>query len=112
MSGATLNEICVPRQGEADGIATLDSSTKIPISQIPAAAIETYKGEYTTSSALQTAYASASLADYAYVTGTSSYWYWNSASSPAAWVNQQVTEADYNALDSAVRAAAPYIVGV
>lgn len=112
MSVAELNEICVPRQGEADGIATLDSNTKVPLSQIPSEAIETYKGQYETSSALIDAYSTAALADYAYVTATLSYWYWNSALASAAWVNQQVSEAAYTALSSAEKAAVPYIVGV
>lgn len=69
-----------------------------------------YKGEFATSAALSTAYPTADLADYAYVTATSSYWYWNAALATPAWVNQQITETAYNALSAAEQAAVPYIV--
>ncbi|WMJ84814.1 hypothetical protein ACS3UN_05180 [Oscillospiraceae bacterium LTW-04] len=57
-----------------------------------------YKGEYVDNTTLQLAYATASLGDYAYVTGSGSYWYWNNASTKLAWVNQQISEASYTAL--------------
>lgn len=75
MASALSYELFVAKQGVANGIATLDATGHIPVSQLPPAAIETYKGEYATSVALQTAYPTASLAYYAYVSGTSSYWY-------------------------------------
>lgn len=57
-----------------------------------------YKGEYNDSTTLQTAYPTALLGDYAYVTGSSSYWYQNAAATKLTWVNQQISEAAYNAL--------------
>lgn len=71
-----------------------------------------YKGRFATSAELQTKYPTASLADYAYVNNTSSYWYWNSGLATPSWVNQEITESAYLALVSAAKAAVPYIVGV
>jgi hypothetical protein len=110
MASALSYELFVAKQGVADGIATLDSSGLVPVSQLPPSAIETYKGEYATSADLIIAYPTASLADYAYVTATLSYWYWNDALAIPAWVDQQITEVDYLALSVAERAAVPYIV--
>lgn len=94
----------------ANGLATLDGTGKIPAAQLPASAVETYKGKYATTAALTAAYVTASLADYAYVTETNSYWYWNEAIETPAWVNQQIAEAAYNDLDTTEKAAVPYIV--
>ena len=91
--------------GVADGLATLDATGKLPVSQLPDEAVETYKGQYADSTALETAYPTALLADYAYVTATSTYWYWNAALGTPAWVNQQIAEAAYLALSVAERAA-------
>jgi hypothetical protein len=66
----------------------LDATGVVPVSQLPPAGIETYKGEYATSAALITAYPTGLLADYAYVTATLSYWYWNAALGTPAWVDQ------------------------
>lgn len=71
-----------------------------------------FKGVFQTSTILQTSYTTASQADYAYVNNTSSYWYWNPALGIPAWVNQQISEAAYNALSTAEKAAVPYIVGI
>lgn len=102
----------VPGKGKANGVATLDSDTKVPLSQMPSGTINTYKGQYAASSNLITAYPTAALGDYAYVTGSNSYWYWNAALATAAWVNQEINEAAYRALSSAAISAVPYIVGV
>jgi hypothetical protein len=110
MASALSYELFVAKQGVANGIATLDGSGLVPVSQLPPAAIETYKGEYADEAALVAAYPTAALADYAYVTATSSYWYWNDALGTPAWVNQQITEANYLLLSPAERAAVPYIV--
>jgi hypothetical protein len=110
MASALSYELFVAKQGVANGIATLDGDGLVPVSQLPPVAIETYKGEYATSAALITAYPTAALADYAYVTATSSYWYWNDALAIPAWVDQQIAELDYLDLTVAERAAVPYIV--
>ena len=71
-----------------------------------------FKGSFPTNTALTQAYATASLADYAYVVSTNSYWYWNAGLATPAWVNQEITEAAYTVLSTAAKAAVPYIVGV
>lgn len=110
MASALSYELFTAKQGVANGIATLDGSGYVPLSQLPPSAVETYKGQYATSAALIAAYPSGLLADYAYVDATSSYWYWNAALGTPAWVDQQITEAAYLALTVAERAAVPYIV--
>jgi len=110
MASALSYELFVAKQGAINGIATLDGSGYVPLSQLPPSAVETYKGQYATSALLIAAYPSGLLADYAYVDATSSYWYWNAALGTPAWVDQQITEAAYLALTVAERAAVPYIV--
>lgn len=110
MASALSYELFQAKQGVANGIATLDATAKIPVSQLPAGAIETYKGEYATSALLIAAYPTGLLTDYAYVTATSSYWYWNAALAIPAWVNQQILEAAYLLLTAAEKDAVPYIV--
>jgi hypothetical protein len=110
MASAISYELFLAKQGTANGLATLDSSSKIPVSQLPTDALETYKGQYDDYAALIVAYPTGTLADYAYVTDTSSYWYWNAALATPAWVNQEITEAAYISLSAAEKAAVPYIV--
>lgn len=71
-----------------------------------------YKGRFGTSAELQAKYLTATVADYAYVNNTSSFWYWNAGLATPAWVNQEITEAAYLALSASERMAVPYIVGV
>lgn len=94
-------------EGAANGLATLDGSGLVPLSQIPDT-LEIFKGEFADNTALTTAYPTASLGNYAYVTSTSSYWYWNKALAVPAWVNQQITATAYTALSNAEKAAVPY----
>ena len=110
MSSAISLEYLNSIEGVANGLATLDGTGKVPLSQIPGGAIETYKGEYATSALLITAYPSANLADYAYVTATLSYWYWNKSLSTPAWVNQEITATAYNLLSDTEKASVPYII--
>lgn len=110
MASAISYEFLQARKGAANGIASLDTNGKVPLTQLPAEVIETYKGEYATSAALMTAYPAATQADYAYVTETNSYWYWNAALAVEAWVNQQITETAYNLLTTDQKAAVPYII--
>lgn len=112
MSSSISYEYLKSIEGASNGLATLDSNSKIPLSQLPSSVIETYKGEYATSSALITAYPTASLADYAYVTATNSFWYWNKSLTTPAWVNQQITETDYLALSASAKSVVPYIIVV
>ena len=110
MASAISYEFYSSKLGVANGLATLDAGGLVPVSQLPPAAIETYKGEFATSALLIAAYPTGALADYAYVTDTLSYWYWNDALAVPAWVNQQITEAAYLALSAAEQAAVPYIL--
>lgn len=112
MSSSISYEYLSSIKGSANGLASLDGSGKVPVSQLPSSAIETFKGEYGTSSALIIAYPTASLADYAYVDTTNSYWYWNKSLTTPAWVNQEITETNYLALSSAAKASVPYIIVV
>ncbi|MDD2505613.1 MAG: hypothetical protein PHF21_05045 [Bacilli bacterium] len=113
MASSVSYELLQAKQGAINGIATLDGTGKVPVAQLPASAIETYKGKYATSVALIAAHATGVLADYAYVTETTSYWYWNEElEAGEAWVNQQITEAAYALLTAAEKAAVPYIVVV
>ena len=110
MASAISYELFQAKRGAANGIASLGSDSKVPVGQLPAEAISPYKGTYATSAALIAAHATADEGDYAYVTETTSYWYWNAALGTPAWVNQQITESAYAALSTAEKAAVPYIV--
>lgn len=110
MASSVSYELFQAKQGVASGLATLDVSGKIPVTQLPAEAIESYKGQYDTSALLIAAHPTGILGDYAYVTETTSYWYWNAELAVPAWVNQQITEAAYALLSAAEQAAVPYIL--
>lgn len=110
MASAISYEFYTLVKGNPNGIASLDGDGKLLVSQLPPSAVETYKGEYDTEAALVAAFETASLGDYAYVSGTGSYWYWNDATDPHAWVNQEISSTAYSALSAAEKAAVPYIV--
>lgn len=110
MASAVSLEYLNSQKGVANGIASLDGTGKIPIGQLPSGAVETYKGEFATSALLIAAFPTGSTADYSYVTGTSSYWYWNSGLTVPAWVNQEITATAYLALTAAAKARVPYII--
>jgi len=110
MSSAISYEYLNSIKGTANGLATLDGTGKVPLSELPEGAIETYKGEYATSALLIAAYPTSNLANYAYITATSSYWYWNKALGVPSWVNQEIPIASYLLLSSAEKSAVPYII--
>lgn len=110
MASATSLEYLQSIEGVANGLATLDGSGTVPLSQLPASVINVYLGEYATEAALIAAYPTAALANYAFVTDTLSYWYWNRELTPAAWVNQQISAVDYEALTAAQQGVVPYII--
>lgn len=110
MASSISYEYLVSIEGVASGLATLDTGGKVPLSQLPNSVIETYKGEYATSVALIAAHPTANLADYAYVEGSSSYWYWNKKLAVPTWVNQQIAIAAYLLLSASEKAAVPYII--
>lgn len=110
MASALSYELFTSKLGVANGVATLDGSGLVPVSQLPPSAIETFKGEYATSAALIAAYPVGAVAFYAYVTDTLSYWYWNANLAVPAWVNQQISEVAYLLLTATEKAGVPYIV--
>lgn len=110
MASAVSLEYLQGQKGAINGIASLDGTGKIPTSQLPASAVETYKGEFATVITLTTAFPIGVTADYAYVTATSSYWYWNSGLAVPIWVNQETSAVAYLALTSAAKARVPYII--
>lgn len=110
MASAISYELFQAKQGVANGIATLNASGQLPTSQLPPEAVSAYKGTFATSAALIAAFPTATIGDYAYVTATTSFWYWNNALATAAWVDQQITETDYAALSAAEKAAVPYVI--
>ncbi len=110
MSSAISLEYLNSIEGVANGLATLDGTGKILLTQLPEGAIETYKGEFATLLALQTDYDIANLADYAYVTEDLSFYYWNSKLATPAWVNQNITVTNYNLLSASEKSAVPYII--
>lgn len=127
MASAISYELFQSKQGTPNGLATLDANGKIPLSQLPLLdlppstqsysevhfqSVQAYKGKFTTLKDLMTNYPTAELADYAYVTETYSYWYWNEAIEVPNWVNQQISEADYLLLNYAAKLVVPYIVGL
>ena len=69
-----------------------------------------YRGKFNTSTALSQEYTTGTSADYAYVAGTLSYWYWNPSLAIPGWVNQEISEAAYIMLSPSQRAAVPYVV--
>ncbi|HKL74138.1 MAG TPA: hypothetical protein VJ903_04530 [Clostridia bacterium] len=110
MPSAVSYELLKAKMGAANGIATLDSGGRVPVRQLPQGVFGPYRGQYTDVNALAAAFPTGAIADYAYITGTNSFWYWNSQLTIPSWVNQLITEADYLLLTPAQRAAVPYIV--
>jgi len=116
MANSVSYEYLQAIQGVPGGIATLDPNGEIPTTQLPDSAVSPFKGEYATEALLIAAYPTANLADYAYVYETTSFWFWNaglldSVGEPApAWVNQEIEETDYNALDAVEKSMVPYLV--
>lgn len=109
MPSAISYEYYSSQKGVANGFATLDSNTKVPLTQLPAT-VQPFKGTYATSSALTTAYPTGATGDYAYVTGDNAYYYWNSALTTPAWVNQLISATAYSALTAVQKGVVPYIV--
>lgn len=109
MPSAISLEYLTNISGANNGLATLDSSGKVPNTQLPLP-VQVFKGTYATLVALQTAYATAQTGCYAYVTETNGYYYWNSSLSTPAWTSQTITATAYNALTSAQKGEVPYII--
>lgn len=101
MASAISYEYYNSKLGVANGVATLDGSGKIPESQLPAGAVETWKGVFANEAALTTAYPTGEAAWYAYNTATKSTWAWNFSLN--AWVNTNITDTAYTALTAAAK---------
>jgi len=111
MANAVSYEYLKSIQGVANGIPTLDNSGTIPASQLPTPATSPFKGQFTDETALTTAFPTGSLADYAFVDDTGSFWYWNAGLlADAAWVNQEIEETDYLALSALAKSMVPYLI--
>ena len=110
MANAVSYEYLKSIQGVANGIPTLDNSGTIPTSQLPAAVVSPFKGEFADEPTLTTAFPTASLADYAFVDDTGSFWYWNAGLAVPAWVNQEIGETDYLALSALAQSMVPYLI--
>ena len=112
MASAVSLEYLISLLGAPGGIPVLDDSGEIPISQLPNI-IALFKGRFADEAALVTAFPTASLACYAYVDDTLSFWYWNpdlESTLVPAWVNQEITETDYNLLTDLAKSMVPYLV--
>ena len=110
MSSSISYEYLNSIKGVANGLATLDGTGKVPMSQIPAGAVETFKGEYADLTALTTAYPTSNIGDYAYVTADLAFYYWNSKLAVPSWVNQNITAVNYALLTASEKSAVPYII--
>jgi hypothetical protein len=110
MAGLVSIEYLNSQKGVANGIAPLNGSAQIDPIYLPTEANDPYKGQYATSVLLIAAYPVGLIADYAWVTGTSSFWYWNAALVVPAWVNQSITSVAYALLTTAEKSAVPYII--
>ena len=115
MASSVSLEYLKSLEGAANGIATLDSAGTIPISQLPATT-NIFEGVFADAASLEAAFPTANIADFAFVTATNSFWYWNagltSTDTPAvpSWVNQNITDVAYLALSTTAQAMVPYII--
>ncbi|MCL2572637.1 MAG: hypothetical protein FWE11_09565 [Defluviitaleaceae bacterium] len=98
--------------GQPGGLPTLDGDGEIPIGQLPSI-VALFKGQFVDEAALVDEFPTASLACYAFVDDTSSFWYWNAGLEDPlapAWVNQEITEDDYDLLTDLAKSMVPYII--
>jgi len=109
MANAVSYEFLKSLMGAPNGLPVLDGDGQIPISQLPDS-MSIFKGQYEDETELTTEVPSASIACFAYVNETGSFWYWNAGRSTAAWVNQEIEEDDYLDLTDAAKSMVPYLV--
>jgi len=110
MASAISYELLKSMQGQPGGLATLDSSGLIPVSQVPSSLQNSYKGEFVDTSALETAHPTGVIADYAYNDDTTSLWYWDAGADTPGWANQQITATAYASLSIASKADVPWVI--
>jgi len=114
-ANAVSHEYLKAIQGVPNGIPVLDENGEIPTTQLPDI-ITLFKGRFTDVGALRVAFPTATIACYAYVNSTTSYWYWNPelldvSDEPAPdWVNSEISEEDYLNLTALQRGVVPYLV--
>lgn len=137
MAGLSL-EYLQSLEGVVGGLATLVADPTSGAPTLAAAQIPTslqsltpaFKGIFanadgTSATSLQVLQPTGNLGDYAYVTSTSSFWYWNAglattdATSPYGigtgpqWVNQQITATNYAEIVTGdAQNMVPYIIAV
>ena len=112
MASALSYEFYQSQKGTPGGIATLTPPTDpnpgtVPVTQLPPTAVSPFKGQFADEAALPT---TGQMGDYAFNTDKSSFWYWSIAAAPAGWVNQEISESDYNNLSSAEQSVVPFII--
>jgi len=114
-ASAVSHEYLKSIQGVPNGIPNLDDNGEIPPVQLPDI-VTLFKGQFADEAALRTAFPTASIANYAFVDDTASFWYWNpelldSSDDPDPdWVNQEISEEDYLALTMLQKSVVPYLV--
>jgi len=110
MASAVSLEYLKSIKGAPGGIPSLDENGEIPDIQLPSSAVSPFKGHFADEAELISEYPVAGMADYAYLDDTHSFWYWNAGLIVAAWVNQEITETDYDLLDDIEKSMVPYLI--
>jgi len=112
MASAVSLEYLKSLMGAPGGLPTLDENGEIPITQLPSV-LSLFKGQFADEAGLVDEHPTSELACYAYVDETLSFWYWNAglaAPLEPAWVNQEITEDDYDELTDLAKSMVPYII--
>jgi len=109
MASAVSLEYLKSLMGAPGGLPTLDGDGEIPVGQLPSI-IALFKGQFADEAELIDEHPTAGLACYAYVDDTHSFWYWNPGLTVAAWVNQEITEDDYDDLSDLAKSMVLYII--
>jgi len=114
MASAVSLEYLQSLFNQPGGLPTLLPATdptnpgKISPAQLPAGALDSFKGEFADEEALTSAYLTAGMTDFAFNDDTTSFWYWNTELT--AWVNQQITASAYAQLSAQAQAVVPYVI--
>jgi len=109
MASAVSYEYLKAIMGVPGGIPVLDDDGKIPDIQLPLSLL-LFLGRYDTEADLVEAYDEAEIANFAFVDETASFWYWNAATTIEAWVNQEITDEDYDDLTDTEKSMVPYLI--
>jgi hypothetical protein len=117
MASAVSYEFLKALKGAPGGLATLNDDGKVPDYQLPNFD-PLFVGTFADEGALTAAFPVSSIAHFAFVTDTATFWYWNpriptgTPDNPTfgAWVNQEINEADYLSLTADEKSMVPYLV--